>query len=178
MAWLRFLTFVVSSYDLSSWTYVLNAARVNKIPSKEPEKPEETLSGWFLFSFVCWQRKEWPMSHKRKESMVKNYCYTMLQITVRPWLIVVFHLVSWSVKWSRRVSNTFRIEWYNYCKRKSTEKTLSFRGILLFFHPTQRIMFCSPQFTEEDVGLACKLDEQVIKIRSIPFNNSKFLLKQ
>ena len=59
MSWLRFLTFAISSYDLSSWTYVLNAARVNKIPSKEPEKLEETRSGWFLFlfSFVSWQRK-------------------------------------------------------------------------------------------------------------------------
>ena len=110
--------------------------------------------------------------------MVCKFCYTMLQITVRPWVIAVFHLVSWSVNWSRRVSNTFGIEWYNDSKERRLKKLLALEGSCCFSTQRNESYSVLPNLLKKKLAWLKKLDEQVIKIRTIPFNDSTFFLKQ
>lgn len=136
---------------------------------------------FFLLSVDNVKNGRWTTKEKTVKlgcKMVNKYCYTMLQMTVRPWLIVVFHLVSWSVKWSRRVSKTFRIEWYDYCKESWLKELLALEGSCCFSTQRNESYSVLPSLLKKKLAWLVKLDEQVIKIRSIPFNNSKFLLKQ
>ena len=89
-----------------------------------------------------------------------------------------FSMISWSVKWSRRVSNTFKIEWYNYCKESRLKELLALEGSCCFSTQRNESNSVLPNLLKKKLAWLVKLDEQVIKIRSIPFNNSKFLFKQ